>query len=133
MKSSSWTGRALERTAESATFVALSRRECGDWTRVLVGAVTARGFWLRLEAKDVFVAYRAFPWFREFTLRELAGVRRPAAQHLRWPEFDIDLELDAIEHPGKYQLVEKRLRGEPARVVERLRSERKRFRNARVS
>lgn len=97
-----------------------------------VGAVTTRGFWLRLGVKKVFVSYRAFPWFREFTLRELAGVRRPSANHLRWSEFDIDLELESIEHPGRYSLVEKRLRGDPAKVVARLRSARKRVKTARV-
>ncbi len=66
------------------------------------------GFWLVLGAKKVFMSYRAFPWFREFTARELAGVRRPAAYHLRWPEFDIDLDLESIEHPERYPLVEKR-------------------------
>ena len=100
---------------------------------VNVGAVTNRGFWLSLGDRELFVAYRSFPWFREFTLRELARVRRPAPHHLRWPEFDIDLEVESIERPDDFPLVERRLRGHAARVVQRLRIESKRVRKARAS
>ena len=91
---------------------------------ISVGAVTQRGFWLALGERRLFLSFGQFPWFREFTLRELANVRRPSAEHLRWPEFDIDLHVDSIEHPERYPLRERRLRGDPAAVVERLRSER---------
>ena|SRR5437867_2346780 len=100
---------------------------------VSVGAVNSRGFWLLLGTRKVFVAYRAFPWFREFTVRELARVRRPAPNHLRWPEFDIDLEVESIERPDEFPLVERRLRGPATRVVERLRIERRRVKKARAS
>src|SRR5438874_6606833 len=93
---------------------------------VSVGAVTPRGFWLLLGTRKVFVSYRAFPWFAEFTVKELARVRRPAPDHIRWAEFDIELELASLERPERYPVIEKRLRGNPATVMERLRSERKR-------
>jgi len=101
--------------------------------QVSVGARSGQGFWLSLGDRELFVAYRSFPWFREFTLRELARVRRPAPNHLRWPEFDIDLEVESIESPDEFPLVEERLRGHPARVVERLRIEKKRVKKARAS
>jgi hypothetical protein len=93
---------------------------------VSVGAVNRRGFWLQLGTRKLFVAYRAFPWFREFTLRELTRLRRPAPHHLRWPEFDIDLEVESIERPDDFPLVERRLRGHPSRVIGRLRRARSR-------
>jgi hypothetical protein len=93
---------------------------------VRVGGITARGFWLLIDAQKVFVSYREFPWFREFTPNELARVCRPFPNHIRWPDFDIDLLLDSIRHPARYPLVEKRLRGDPAQVIERLRHEKKR-------
>ena len=103
-----------------------SSRNGSSTLPVSVGAITARGFWLTVGARKVFVSYRAFPWFREFTPRELANVCRPFPDHIRWPEFDIDLQLDSIKHPAKYPLLEKRLRGDPAQVVEVLRREKKR-------
>ncbi len=86
--------------------------------------MSPRGFWLVLGERKLFLSFAQFPWFREFTLRELTGVRRPSPQHLRWPEFDIDLDVDAIEHPERYPLRERRLSGDPAAVVARLRAER---------
>jgi len=77
-----------------------------------------------LGERKLFLSFAQFPWFREFTLRELTNVRRPSPQHLHWPEFDIDLDLDAIEHPERYPLRERRLLGDPAAVVARLRLER---------
>lgn len=91
---------------------------------VSVGAMSPRGFWLVLGERKLFLSFAQFPWFREFTLRELTGVRRPSPQHLRWPEFDIDLDVDAIEHPERYPLREWRLCGDPAAVVARLRDAR---------
>jgi hypothetical protein len=95
--------------------------------------VNTRWFWLSLDDRKLFVAYRSFPWFRKFTLRELARVRRPAPNHLRWPEFDIDLKVESIERPDDFPLVERRLRGHASRVVERLRIESKRVKKARAS
>jgi hypothetical protein len=86
--------------------------------------VTARGFWLALGERQLFLSFAQFPWFQEFTLRELTNVRHPSPQHLRWEEFDIDLDLDSVEHPERYPLREKRLQGDPVEVVARLRSER---------
>jgi hypothetical protein len=51
-------------------------------------------------------------------------VSRPSPDHLRWPEFDIDLEVDSIIHPERYPLREKRLLGDPTEVVAQLRAER---------
>ena len=95
---------------------------------VSVRALTPKGFWLELDDRQVFVAFRAFPWFSEFTARELAEVRRPAADHLRWPGFDIDLEVPCVENPRRYPLRERRLRGDPVAVVRRLRRVRARAR-----
>lgn len=86
--------------------------------------MTARGFWLVLGARKLFLSLAQFPWFREFTLRELTSVRRPSPQHLCWPEFDIDLDVDSIANPKRYPLRERRLLGDPAEVVAGLRAER---------
>ena len=91
---------------------------------ISIGAVTPRGFSLVLGERKLFLSFAQFPWFREFTLRELTNVRRPSPEHLRWPEFDIDLGVDSIEHPERYPLRERRLLGDPVEVVERLRTER---------
>jgi hypothetical protein len=36
---------------------------------------------------------------------KLALIERPSSEHFRWPELDVDLELDSILHPERYPLV----------------------------
>jgi len=34
----------------------------------------------------------------------ILDVKRPHPNHLRWPQLDIDLSIDSIEHPENYPL-----------------------------
>jgi Protein of unknown function (DUF2442) len=72
---------------------------------VEVTKVTARGFWLLLERRALFLPYRAFPWFRDATVREITSVRRPSQGHLYWPALDVDLAVESIEHPERFPRV----------------------------
>jgi hypothetical protein len=68
----------------------------------------------------MFVPFDQFPWFREASVREIANVQLPSPHHLYWPDLDIDLAVESIEHPEKYPLVsraqsEKRLQPTKAR------------------
>ena len=47
----------------------------------------------------------SLPWFRDATIREITAVERPSPHHLRWPDLDIDLAVDSIEHPERFPLV----------------------------
>ena len=71
------------------------------------GNVSRRGFWLRLDGADKFVAFKDFPWFRDASVRAITTVERPSANHLYWPELDIDLAVDSLDHPERYPLVSK--------------------------
>jgi hypothetical protein len=48
-----------------------------------------------------------FPWFKYATVESLLNLERPARQHLRWPDLDVDLAVDSIEHPERYPLTSK--------------------------
>lgn len=72
-----------------------------------VTQVSVRGFWLKLDGAEHFVAFAEFPFFRVAPVQSLFRVRRPAEGHLRWPDLDVDLELDSIREPARYPLVSK--------------------------
>ncbi len=72
---------------------------------VQVTNVSPHGFWLLLENRELFVAFKEFPWFQDATIRQLTEVRRPAPHHLYWPELDVDLAVESLEHPERYPLV----------------------------
>lgn len=67
--------------------------------------VTPHGFWLFVDERELFVSFKEFPWFREASIREITNVQRPSPHHLYWPELDIDLAVESIEHPEEYPLV----------------------------
>jgi autonomous glycyl radical cofactor GrcA len=72
---------------------------------VEVTNVSAHGFWLFLEERELFVSFAQFPWFRDAAIGAITNVQLPSAHHLYWPVLDIDLAVESIEHPEKYPLV----------------------------
>ncbi len=72
-----------------------------------VANISANGFWLLLDERELFVPFEQFPWFRAATIRQILNVQRPHKHHLHWPDLDVDLAVDSIEHPERYPLVSK--------------------------
>lgn len=66
------------------------------------------GFWILVDDREMFLPFDAFPWFRNVSVASLTRIERPAPQHLRWPDLDVDLTLDSIECPDSYPLVDRR-------------------------
>jgi len=67
--------------------------------------VSVHGFWLLIGEKDTFVSFTAFPWFRDASIAELTNVELPSAHHLYWPDLDVDLAVESLDHPERYPLV----------------------------
>ena len=67
--------------------------------------VSQHGLWLLVDGREHFLPFDAFPWFKNATVAQLSCIERPGADHLRWPELDIDLSLQSIERPEDYPLV----------------------------
>ena len=70
-----------------------------------VANVSVHGFWLLVNEREVFLSFKDFPWFKEATVREITNVELPSPHHLYWPDLDIDLAVESLEHPAKYPLV----------------------------
>ena len=66
--------------------------------------ITAQGLWLLLDGKELFASFRDFPWFADGTVRQLTRIERPRPDHLYWPELDVDLAVESLEHPEKFPL-----------------------------
>jgi len=72
---------------------------------VEVTNVSPHGFWLFVGDRELFVPFQLFPWFRDASIGAIANVQLPSPHHLYWPDLDVDLAVDSIEHPEKYPLV----------------------------
>jgi hypothetical protein len=72
---------------------------------VEVTDVSATGFWLLIDERKLFLPFKQFPWFRDAAIGQILKVERHHENHLYWPDLDVDLALDSIEHPERYPLV----------------------------
>lgn len=72
---------------------------------VEVTNVSPHGFWLLVEQREYFVLFKDFPWFRNATIAELMKVELPSPHHLYWPDLDVDLAVESLDHPERYPLV----------------------------
>src|SRR5258706_16293415 len=77
--------------------------------------VSKRGFWLLIAQKERFVAFEQFPWFRDAPLGHLLNVELPSAHHLYWPDLDVDVAVESIDHPERVPLVSKVRSNPPSR------------------
>lgn len=75
----------------------------GTTSRIEV-SVSATGVSLTIEGVRHELPFSTFPWFQGATIAQISRVERPTREHLRWPDLDIDLALDSIEHPELYPL-----------------------------
>ncbi len=53
---------------------------------VEVTNISAHGVWLLAHDREFFMPYNSFPWFKE----------QP------WPDLDVDLTEEIIEHPERF-------------------------------
>ncbi|MCX7030241.1 MAG: DUF2442 domain-containing protein [Spirochaetes bacterium] len=72
---------------------------------VEVANIDQFGFWIIVGGREHFLPFKDFPWFRQATLDQILRVELLHDDHLRWPDLDVDLCLDSIEHPESYPLV----------------------------
>jgi hypothetical protein len=78
-----------------------------DISKVEVTHVSKHGFWLLIEDRELFLPFENFPWFRDASIGQLTHVTLPQAHHLYWPDLDVDLAVESIEHPERYPLISK--------------------------
>jgi hypothetical protein len=67
--------------------------------------VSSHGLWVLLDARELFLSFDLFPWFREAPIGKVTRLDRPSPGHLYWPDLDVDLAVESIEHPDRFPLV----------------------------
>ncbi len=75
-----------------------------DTSPVEVSNISAHGIWLLAYGKELYLPYEHFPWFLEQTVRAITNVQEPSLGHYYWPDLDIDLSEEIIEHPDRFPL-----------------------------
>ena len=66
--------------------------------------ISSHGIWLLTREKELFIPYEEFPWFKNAPVGKILKVEEPSPGHLYWPELDVDLGIESIEHPERFPL-----------------------------
>lgn len=82
-----------------------SLRRGKNISKVEIQGISNHGVWLYAGGEEYFLSYKSHPWFLKASVRQIYNVELLFGFHLRWPDLDVDLELDALKHPEMYPLV----------------------------
>ena len=67
--------------------------------------VSKHCLWILVGDEELAVPFSDFPWFKNATIAQLADVQHPTADHLYWPQLDLDISLESIRSPKDFPLV----------------------------
>lgn len=67
--------------------------------------ISNHGIWLLSGDNELFLSYDDFPWFKDAPVKYILNVTELTENHFYWPDLDIDLTLDIINHPERFPLV----------------------------
>ena len=73
-------------------------------SEVEVTHISTHGVWLLAHGKEMFMSYEDFPWFKDQAVKSIIEVEEQSPGHFYWPDIDVDLSSEIIEHPEKYSL-----------------------------
>ena len=66
--------------------------------------ISVHGLWLLAGDEELFLAYEDFPWFKGAVVAQILNVTEPTPGHFYWPDLDVDLTSEMIEHPERFPL-----------------------------
>jgi len=69
--------------------------------------ISSHGVWLLAHGKELFMSYEKFPWFKDQPVGSIINVEEPSEGHFYWPDIDVDLTVESIEHPDRFPLTDK--------------------------
>jgi Protein of unknown function (DUF2442) len=67
--------------------------------------ISEAGFWICVNDRRLFLPFREFPWFEDQPVARIRNIERPRPDHLHWPDLDIDLSIESIEHPDRFPMI----------------------------
>ena len=71
---------------------------------VEVTQISRHGVWLLAGDRELFMPYQNFPWFKDAPIGKILNVQEPYRGHFYWPDLDVDLTTEIIEHPERFPL-----------------------------
>ncbi len=69
------------------------------------------GFSIKWRDRELRISFDRFPWFKTESAAVLDDWQEVSPGHFYWPQLDVDLTADMIEHPDRFPNVAKWKRG----------------------
>jgi hypothetical protein len=66
--------------------------------------ISAHGVWILTGTKELFMSYEDFPWFKDQPVKSILNIEIQSPSHFYWPDIDVDLTEEIIEHPERFPL-----------------------------
>jgi len=83
----------------------MSSRALGKNTSAVeVTNISSHGIWLLAGEREFFMSYEDFPWFKDVVIGKVLNVEESTPGHFYWPDIDVDLTAEIIEHPERFPL-----------------------------
>ena len=83
----------------------MNSQPLGKHTLVVeVTNISSHGIWFLTGDMELFVSFDNFPWFKDAPIGNILNVKEPTPGHFYWPELDVDLGIESIEHPERFPL-----------------------------
>lgn len=76
--------------------------------QVEVTNISSHGIWILTSDRELFMPYEEFPWFKDVPIKKIPNIEEPTPGHFYWPDLDVDLGIDSIEHPERFPLKSKK-------------------------
>lgn len=69
--------------------------------------VSQHSFWIFYQGIEYQVPFETFPWFKKCPIESIYNYEVDNSGNFHWPDIDVDLNIDILEHPEKYPLISK--------------------------
>jgi len=66
--------------------------------------ISNHGIWILVHGQEFFMPFLEFPWFMQATVGQIYNVELFHEKYLRWPDIDVDIEIESLIHPKAYPL-----------------------------
>jgi len=66
--------------------------------------ISSHGFWLLNNDREHFLSFEEFPFFKEAPVSKILNLEEQNPGHFYWPDLDVDLSIESIEHPENHPL-----------------------------
>ena len=66
--------------------------------------ISKHGLWPYAKGQEFLLSFEDYPWFKDAKVSAAYNVKLLHGSHLYWPDLDVDLDIESLEHPEKYPL-----------------------------